>query len=317
MMRSLPQAESSRESIDRQIARLAAKRYGVFSRADVERLGGTKSAIDWRIAIGRWERVSPGIYRLAGVASSWRQSLLAACLSWGVETSRSHRAAAAVFELAGFEAGIVELIVPRGRWRKDPGAIIHRVALPAVDRMMVAAIPVTTPARTLIDLASVAPAHAVEEALDDALRSKLVSVPRLRWRLAELGRRGRPGVRLIRELVDARGSSAQVPQSVFETRMLRVLSAAGVRPIVQHEVRSQGRLVAVVDFAFPDQRLAIEADGFRWHSGRSRWESDRARRNELTLLGWRVIHVTWNELSNDPGTVVGSIRRALVGRSPL
>lgn len=174
------------------------------------------------------------------------------------------------------------------------------------------AIPVTTPARTLLDIAGEASRDVVEEALDDALRRKIVSVPRLRWRLLETARSGRPGIALLRALVDARAPESSVPQSVFETRVLRAIQQAGLPiPVRQHEIRSLGRLVAVVDFAFLDPRLAIEADGYRWHSGRARWEHERARLNELTLLGWRVIHVTWADLTRRPEAVMHAIRSGL------
>jgi predicted transcriptional regulator of viral defense system len=301
MERSLSQAKSSQESIDRDITRLAGRQYGLFSRTDVVRVGGTKAAIDWRIAIGRWERVKPHVYRLAGAAASWRQSLLAACMSWGDDASASHGAAAALFKLAAFKPVTIELIVPRGRWRKEPGVIIHRTALSAVDRTIIAGIPVTTPARTLIDLASCASADAVEEALDDALRRKLVSLSRMRWRLDALTQRGRPGIVTMRRLLDAREPAKPVPQSVLETRMLRVLMRAGLpKPALQHEIRDRGRLVAIVDFAYPDVRLAIEADGYRWHTGRARWRTDLQRRNRMTALGWRIVHVTWDDLERAP-----------------
>lgn len=191
---------------------------------------------------------------------------------------------------------------------KAPG-IVHRGLLLPVDVTRVDGIPVTTPARTLIDVAAVCDEEAVEEALDDALRRGIVSIPRLRWRLAELGRR--PGVVMMRRLLDARAGSS-VPQSVFETRLLRLLRPAGLpAPAVQYAIRLRERRVAVADFAYPPERLAIEADGYRWHSGRADWERDRSRLNDLTLLGWRVIHVTWTELSGRPQAVIAALQDAL------
>jgi very-short-patch-repair endonuclease len=164
----------------------------------------------------------------------------------------------------------------------------------------------------LLDVAAVASSDLVEEALDDALRRKLVSLSRLRWRLSEIGRSGRPGVALLRSLVDARTSTTAVPQSVFETRLLRVLKDAGLpEPVVQHEIRDRGRLVGVVDLAFPEIRLAIEAEGYRWHAGRLRFERDLARRNSLTALGWRVIHVTWADLTDRGEATIQAMVRAM------
>lgn len=240
---------------------------------------------------------------------------MAACLSWGAGAVASHRAAAPLWRLDGVPAGAVELIVLRGRDRIAPG-IVHRSPLSPVDITVVDAIPVTTPARTLIDLAAVVPAEVVVEALDDALRRGLVTMPRLRWRLAQVGGRGRPGIAAMRALVEQRDPAAPVPMSVFERRLLRALGRCGLpRPVLQHQVRSSGRLVAVVDFAFPVARLAIEADGYRWHAGRARWDHDRTRSNRLTTLGWRVIHVTWTDLVQRPGEVAETVRKALRARA--
>src|SRR5207249_2080176 len=142
--------------------------------------------------------------------------------------------------------------------------------------------------RTIIDLAAVISGETLEEALDVALQRRLTSLSRVRWRLADLGRHGRPGIAMLRRLIAARSGVEAVPESVIETRFSRLLRRAGLpAPVRQYHVRDRGRLVARVDFAYPDARLAIEVEGFRWHSGRARWERDLGRRNELTELGWR------------------------------
>lgn len=239
-----------------------------------------------------------------------------ACFAWGLLAVVSHRAAAALWCLAGFESISVELTVPRGRRRTGPG-IIHHNALTPAEITVLDGIPVTTPTRTLLDVASVAHRDRVEEALDDALRRRLVTLPRLRWSLAEWERSRRAGVAVLRELVAARDGTGSVPQSVFETRLLRVIERASLpAPVRQFEVWHQGRLVAVPDYAFPKALLGIEADSYRWHSGRASWEHDRARRNRLTLLGWRIIHITWTELTRRPDLVVDSIRLALGDSRP-
>lgn len=306
-------ADLPRKSVEGLLAPLVASQYGVFSRDQATRLGVSKNVIRRRLEAGRWETLHPNVFRVAGSPSSWRQSLVAACLAWGEGSVVSHRAAAALWRLAGFGPGPIELIVTRKRkLAAAPGIVARRLpALPPADVGVVDAIPVTTVARTLIDLASVAPREAVEEALDDALRRRLVSLSRLRWRVSELSRSGRPGVTLTRSLLAARDPSA-VPESVFETRLLRILTESGVpRPVLQHPLRDHNGLVAVVDFAFPAARLAVEADGYRWHSGRVRWEHDLARRNALTSLGWRVIHVKWEDLTSNRIDVIRTIKNAL------
>jgi len=204
----------------------------------------------------------------------------------------------------------VQLTVPRNRRRQGPGRI-HRRLLAPVEVSTVDVFPVTTSARTLLDIAATAPRDAVEEALDDALRRRLVTIPRMRWHLARWERSRLPGLIALRNLVGARDAATTPPQSVFETRLLRLLRRKGLpTPICQHPVRVDGRRF-VLDFAYPELMLAIEADGRRWHSSRLSWERDRARLNELMLLGWRIVHVTWSDLTTGPEAVVDAVQRAV------
>jgi very-short-patch-repair endonuclease len=274
--------------------------HGVFSRAQAMASGLTNDTIARRLASGTWDKLYPGVYRVAGVPVTWRQSLLAACLAWGVGAVISHRAAAALWELIGFAPGVIELIVPRKRERAHDH-IVHRPrSLQKIDVTIRDGIPVTSLARTLIDLATCTPRDALEEALDDALRCGL-SLARLRWRMSELGAR-----RVLTDLVDVR-ARGDVTESTFETRFLRALRGAGLpKPVAQHRIGNYR-----VDFAYVDARVVIECDGFRWHAGRRRFDGDRARNNVLTTKGWRVLHVTWPQLRDRPHEITDSLRALL------
>ena len=166
-----------------------------------------------------------------------------------------------------------------------------------MDIVVVDGIRVTSPARTLIDVAPCVGVDVLEEALDDALRRELVSLRFLRRRAEQLGAR-----KVLKDLVGAR--DGRVPESSLETRLLRALRAAGLpKPAVQHRI---GRYR--VDFAYVDARLAIECDGYRYHSGRRAFDDDRARQNALTATGWRVLRVTWPQLRDGPEDVLAAIR---------
>ena len=304
-------AEMTTPSLDRQIAQLARVQYGLFSRKQLQEMGVGRGVIDHRMSTGRWELLVRGVFRLKGVPSSWRQSLYAATLYWGSSSAVSHRASAALRGLAGFESQLVEVTVPKNR-RGGKVGIVHRHRLDPTDVEKLDGLPVTTVARTLIDLASLSRREKVEEALDDALSRGLVSIPYLRVRLAEMsGSAGRPGIGTMRALIDARAGS-RVPQNVFETRMLRVIKRAGLPPPeIQFPVYEANDRIAIVDFAYPEQRLAIETDGYRWHSGKVRWQKDLRRRNRLLAVDWRMMHVTWDQLRETPASVTDSIRRLL------
>ena len=210
---------------------------------------------------------------------------------------------------------LVELSSTKNRMARVPWITLHRVSrLDPADITTIGALRVTTPARTVADLCAVLGRDEVEPALDDALRRGLTSLPRLRWTAQRLGGRGRPGVRLLAELLCEREPGWTPPASRLESRVRALLRQAGLpEPSAQWEIRDRGTLLARVDFAYPEAKLAIEADGYRYHSGRTAWQRDRVRRNALTSRGWRVLHVTWNDLSARPDEIVSEIRQAMSG----
>jgi very-short-patch-repair endonuclease len=307
-------SNSTPDPFDVRIARLASSQYGIVSREQVLRVGGSQRVVQRRVAMGRWERIDVDVFRVAGSPRSWQQSVLAACFACGPDAMVSHRAASALWMLPGCDLAPPEVVIPWTQHRRSPGGVIvHRSrTLLHSDRVVVRRIPVTSVARTLMDLASVVSLDIVEEALDDALRRGLVSVGRLQWRLKELGGNGNVGAGSLRSLVASRDLSSAIPDSVFETRLLRVLRSSHLPEVVrQHRVPDGRGGVAVIDFAYPTERVAIEADSYRWHGGRAKWERDLARRNVLTSLGWRVIHVTWAELTRNPDEMIRRIEMAL------
>jgi hypothetical protein len=295
--------------IDAAIAKTAAQQHGLITRAQAIAAGATERMIQYRLATGRWEIAERGVYRISSSLKSWHQRLHAVCLANDAVTV-SHRAAAALLDFPGFEPGILEFLVPTGiRFRRD-GLIVHESChLPPRDIKPIECIRVTAPHRTLFDIAAVSPKNPVEEALDYSVRRGFVTLKRMRWELKQVAVNGRAGVEVMTELLDLRELES-VPQSVLETRFLRVVSSAGLPiPIPQWNVRSNGKLVAIVDFAYPYISLAIELDGDRYHSSRIQREHDSARQNELAALGWTVLRFRSSQLKKGGLEVVRTIRR--------
>ena len=295
---------------ERALLDILRNQFGVLSRAQALSVGLSPRAIDRRSASGRWEVVFPGVYRLAGAAASWKQLCLSACLWAGEDAFASHRTAAALWGLEGIASNVVELSTTRRI--RHPGVLVHFAAIARADQSRVGSIPVTGVTRTLFDLGAVTGPEGVELALDDALRRKMTSLRVLRQRLEDLGGRGRRGAGILRSLLEDRDPRKAPPESVLEARLLRCIRQSRLpEPARQFEVRDRGKLFARVDFAYPDVRLAIEADGYRYHSGRVAWQRDLERRNSLTSLGWRVIHVTWNDVVSGGERILAEIRQAL------
>ena len=86
-------------------------------------------------------------------------------------------------------------------------------------------------------------------------------------------------------------------------------------PVPQYEVRDRGRLVARLDFAYPELRLGIETHGYRFHAGRERWQRDIRRENRLKQLGWVVLVYTWDDVVGDEARVVEEVSLALTRRA--
>lgn len=196
---------------------------------------------------------------------------------------------------------------------EDPGLVVHRVGpCQKCDIIERGVIPVTEPGRTLIDLAAVASAEDREVALDDALRRRLITLPRLAWRLETVGLSGKPGGRLLTKLVRERHEEKVLPEIWMERKVIRFLARSGFPPpIRQFRVFDGKRFVGRIDLAYPARRLAIEADGYANHSDRKAWERDRARGNDLECLGWTVIHVTWKQLTQQPEALEVLLHRFL------
>lgn len=300
--------------MDRFIARVASHQHGVFTRAQAKQCGATVSAIRWRLTTGRWERLHPNVYRLAGSPKTWRQRALAACFYLGPAVPLSHRAAAFLRGLSPSRRATVEVIVPRKRNRTRPNdIIIHWLdePIPPEDITTIDGIPVTKPARTLMDLATVEPEEVIERALDDALRRRLLSLSFLERWLQDPRRRRHRGARLLKRLVEERATIG-VTESPLETKALTLLRDAGLPiPMLQYEVRDGDRFVGRLDFAYPDARVGIEADGFRYHDSRQAFDAERFRGNELQALGWSILRVTAKHLDEHPEEVAEWVRRAL------
>lgn len=272
--------------------------------------GLTRHGIYRRARSGLWQRMLPDVYRTGPGTSPWHQ-WVAALAKWGRGVA-SHRSAAALLGLDGFPPDMVEISTPQRR-KPPPGDFhVHHVGALAPDCQLVAGIPTTSATRTLLDVAGVAEADAVELALEDALRRRLTSLPRLRW-VIEREARHRRGVRGLRDLVASCDRAGRVTESGFETRLFQALRRGSLPlPVKQHEIRDgRGKLQGRADFAYPGSRLALEAVSYRWHSGRAAWAHDQTRANNIAAAGWRTLAIVWEQLRDRPDEVVEQVRHAL------
>ncbi len=181
----------------------------------------TARAARHQVDMGRWERSHLGVYRVAGAPASWRQDLMAACLAAGEGAMASHRSAARLWGLIGEE--VLEVSILRPGCHRLPGVVVHRSTdLHTTRALRCEGIPVTPPARTLVDLGAVVHERVVQWALEAALGRQLVSADDLRSTLEAVGRKGRRGAGVLRRLVESTLDGELGSESVLEARMWRV-----------------------------------------------------------------------------------------------
>lgn len=304
--------------VDDAIAELASRQYGLFSRAQAEAAGCSRSLVQRRLTAGRWRLEAPGVYGLPGWPDSWRRSLMLAVLDAGGQAVVSHRAAAALHRFTAFSPGPVELTVPHGHHQRGSTAEVHQLTdLRACDRVVVDGLPATGPARTLFDLAAVTRKARFATALDDAHAGRTCSIEEVRAVYDALARPGKRGMRMLRSVLAERGSGYVPPGSELERRLLSALARGGLPPAARQvpvpwRQERQGR----VDLAYPERRVIIEADGRRWHTREQDFEVDRQRDRAATLAGWSVYRFTWYEITAQPEAVCETVRQALARPVP-
>ncbi len=279
------------------VTRLARRQLGLITRAQALTAGMSAGQLKRRVSSGLVVPVQRGVYRVGGGPGTFEQDVLAACLAGGPGAVASHRSAAALWRLRGVEPGAVEITVPREGKPRLPGIRVHRSArLDRSDVTLLGSLPVTRPARTLLDLAAVAPA-AMEGALDDALVRELVTLSSVARLLKRRGASGRAGTALLRELLGQRANGQVATESPLEDTIVRVLRAHGLpEPERQFPVQLPDGTVARIDLAYPPVRLGIEGDGRIFHSGREDFLRDRARSNRLAALGWTLLRYGWADV---------------------
>lgn len=301
--------------VDSVLTEIAREQCGLFSRHQVLGAGGSDKLISRRLKAGRWSRVATGVYSLAGWPESWRRSLWAAHLHVSPASVVSHEAAAALHGLILFRPGPVVVTVPHGDHERPMNEVrVHQSTdLVPAHVARIDGLPVTTVARTLLDLAAVAGRDRLGRSLDDAHVSKLCPLSDVQNLYEELRRPGKRGMKRLGRLLAARGPGYVPPESVLERRLHGVLDDPRLpKPRRQFPLPWRGPAEQRVDLAFPEHKVIVEADGRRWHTRMDQMAADRRRDREALNQGWRVYRFVWEEITGNAEMVRQTVIEALV-----
>lgn len=290
---------------------LAARQHGVVARRQLAEIGVSRQMVTSRVASGKLVRLHRGVYAVGHDRLRREGWWMAAVLAAGPGALLSHRDAAALHGLRPPGDHARWEVTTTGRASStDRIRVFRTAALDAEDALDVAGIPVTSVARTLVDLAGTVPRAQLAKALDEAERQRSVDLREIERALAATARRrGRGHAAMRQALADLRAIGAPVTRSELEDRFLALLDAHDLpRPATNASVEGME-----FDAAWPGQRLVVELDGWDAHHTRRAFQEDRQRGNALELAGWRLLRFTWADVTrraDDTATLVrGALRR--------
>jgi very-short-patch-repair endonuclease len=300
-------AQLTTEILEREVEALARRQHGVVGRAQLLALGMGRRAIARRLEQRRLHEVHRGVYVLGVRRISRKGRWMAAVLACGEDALLSHRLAARLWRLMLSASERIDVMRPGARVVRD-GIVSHRGFVPDDERTVIDGIPVTSPFRTIFDLAAVAPIREVERAWHEAevrgLRDR-VSLPVLLERYP--GRRGTRNLQALLESPEPIGFT----RNDFEEAFLALIDAYGLpRPRMNADLSVRGRFFQV-DALWEREKVAVELDSRSVHGTRKRFESDRQRDRILVAEGWKTFRITWRALQQEPEEVIADLQAAL------
>ncbi len=290
---------------ERAIGEIAGRQDNVITREQLLHLGVGRGAIAHRLGDGLLQRMHQGVYLIGPAPPTAMARARAASLVCGEGAVLSHRTAAEIWGLVPPAGGEVHVTVTGRNPGRRPGIRLHRVI--ELARFEVAAkrgLAVTSPARTICDLAGTESIWVTEEALSEARTRRLVADRQL---LSVIERAPtRRGSAVVRALLRSEAESGYT-RSAAERRMRKLLAAAKLSlPLVNVPL-----LGYVADFLWSRERLIVEVDSYKFHGTRAKFEGDRRRDLVMTAAGYRVVRVTWRQMREEALFVVARIAQAI------
>jgi very-short-patch-repair endonuclease len=288
------------------VAPLAARQHGVISVKQLYSLGLSDRQVRKRLSAGSFHRLHRGVYAVGHLPITQEGLWLAAVLALGEGAVLSHQAAGELWRLRRRRKGrAIDVIVPKSSGRRPRIDIaIHRVTeLRPQERTLHCRIPVTTPARTLLDLATILPRRQLERAIDEAERLNICNEDALDEIVSV--HFGRAGAGALRALLDEHRAGSTATRNDFEERFLAICRR---HRLPQPEVNVP-LLDYVVDFFWASARLIVEVDGRATHGTRRAFQADRDRDGRLAVAGYRVLRFTWFDVTRRPAVVADRVGR--------
>jgi hypothetical protein len=288
---------------DLALFRIASRQHGSVTIAQLMAVGLTYSAVSQRIAAGRLQRIHRGVYAIGHNALSQHGRWMAAVLACGPNSALSHLPAATLWQIWRRRVSGSDVSVP-GRRRSRPGVRVHYCRrLDPRDVTVRESIPVTTVARTLVDLADVLTPEQLANVIHEAAFRDRFDPAATRAAMARA--HGRHNLAVLDRALALNAAGSAGTKSALEDQFLALTRAAGIPdPLPNAAVQAAGRQIEV-DFLWPDLRLCVEIDGPGHNRTRTRNE-DRERDEALQAAGHEVVRFSGAEVG-DPKELIARL----------
>jgi very-short-patch-repair endonuclease len=291
-----------------------ASHHAVISSTELERFGITPREIQRLLRERRLVSYIRGVYRLAGAPETTHQAAALAC-TCGPDVAVSHTSAGRIwgFRQLGADRQL-HVLIGGPAHRRLPGATVHRChhidAVDLVDRAD--GIRVTSPPRTVFDLASVVGDERLESIIEQVLHDGLATIPTLLAIGRRLRRRGRDGSARYGRVLQSRPAWLKPVGSDLELIVERAIIAAGLpRPLRQHPIRLRSGDVIRPDFYWPAEAEVLEVDHVTWHGGKLDLTEDKRRDRMLRQLGIGTTRVTDEDVRSRLPAMIDDLRSVL------
>lgn len=293
---------------EERIHEIAARQHGVVTRTQLRGAGLSRGVIEHRVARGVLRRVHRGVYRVGPITARY-QDEMAAVLALGPGAALSDRTAAALWGMRPRQTEAPIEVTGARSLRGIEGVRLHRRRIEDDEVTLRHGLPLTTPARTILDLAAGVGSYELERALARGTRRDVVALDDVQSMLARHPHQ--PGCRTLRAILETAAGPA-LTRSQAEAVFLALVRKHGApRPRTNATVRG-----LEVDFYWPDQGVVVEVDGFAYHSRRGAFENDHDRGLLLAAEGLSLVRVTWRQLQQQPEKVMGGLCLLLGARGP-
>lgn len=309
--------QAPRDPIAQATAELVRAQHGAVTYAQLEALGVPARTIrSW--LKGTWHTPHPGVMVNSCVPESFLQQCWAAHLAAGEPSAISHEAAARLHRLKGFGGAGVVINAPHGDHHRVDGVRVHQISdmFRLTDHVMrLGALPVSTIARTLVDLGAVAHVARLRSAMDDAFDNRRTTVEEVGRLVTDIARRGKRGLRPVARCLARHEPGPAVPRSHLERALVALLTEHGEPlPNFQAGLPGRGVLDGLVDAMYEDAKLIVESDGRRWHARIAAIAKDHLRDAEAAAAGYQTLRVMHEHVEGDPEGTFDVIHRTRLMR---